>query len=80
MEQVGIQVAACGFEMLVLLRISHPESETLCIVVGDQRMMRGGKMCIISPQAWSQRGARKFGRGHDPGMGSMARRKNQEYV
>ena len=50
MEQVGIQVAACGFDMLVLLRIFHPESETLCIVVGDQRMMRGEKLCIRNLQ------------------------------
>ena len=41
-------LAACVFGMLVLLRIFHPESETLCIVVGDQRMMRGENMCITN--------------------------------
>ena len=48
MEQVGIQVATCGFEMLVLLIFFHPESETLCIVVGDQSKMRREKTYITN--------------------------------
>ena len=70
MEQVGIQVAACGFDMLVLLGIFHPEAETLCVVVGDQRMMRGEKMCITNLHhklCHSALHADLEG-GHDPGM------------
>ena len=63
-------MAACGFDMLILLGIFHPESETLCIVVGDQRMMRGGKMCITNLHHKLCHSAvhTNLEGGHDPGM------------